>query len=308
MRFLPVPWFRHFGETLRPAVVGLRIFMHASRLVELASAAASFHHALLSQPIEANDWAANQFWVVSRGRINEWSQLLKQCQRIREQPNGLFQPRSFWRSTAPTLEEVFLSEVCTRVWCATLAIVDKRDLHGELAPVARSVFIATLEVRRRALRLLLFARGLPGIETASLNSLRHQCEVWTDGLLAQLSSVRLAQQFGFDKRRIRRSADSIRGKSARIATSSRAALQTSMRYGLATRRPATPVCPEHNCEFATYLLACFPSSGFDGSGIPSPFWAVDSFQSDLLSVEILEDLCGNSSGPRYDVPGGLMDR
>lgn len=286
--------------------------MHASRLVELAVSATNFHRAMMNEFVGAEFWRADEFWVLSRARVNEWSRLMKQCERSRSQQ---FQSRLFWKTTEPILEEILLAEVSTRVWCATLSIIDETRFHGELAPIARSVFVANLEVRRRALRLLLFARGLSGVSATSTNLLRRDCELWTDGLLSQLSSIRIAQQFGFDRRRIQRfSAMNSRQGCDRPAWTARSPVTLSslqsvaIQYGLAVREMRNVVCPELNAELATNLLGCLPTNGFTGCGEPSLTWTADSFCSDMLSISVLEDLCGNSTRPRYDVPGGLMDR
>gem|GEM_PF-4073781 len=286
--------------------------MHASRLVELAVTAANFHRPMMNEIVSAEFWRADEFWVLSRARVNEWSRLMKKCERSRNQK---FQSRLFWKTTEPILEEILLAEICTRVWCATLSMIDETRLHGELAPIARSVFVANLEVRRRALRLLLFARGLSGISTTSTNLLRRDCEVWTDGLLSQLSSQRVAQQFGFDRRRIQRfaSMNSRQGRerptwAGRTPVTLSSLQGVAIKYGLAVREMKDVVCPELNAELLTNLLGCLPSSGFTGSGEPSLSWSADSFCTDMLSISVLEDLCGNSARPRYDVPGGLIDR
>jgi hypothetical protein len=191
--------------------------MHASRLVQLAAITASQHRVLIQHDGNTEYWGAEQFWVLSRARVNEWARRLKSCQTLRPH-DAEFDPESFWDATAPVLEEVFLAEVCARVWCATLAVIDDDRLHGELDPIARSVFVASLEARRKALRLLLFAKGLPGISTTSLNFLRRDCESWADILLANLSSTRISQQFCFEKRRMLKMARQLhRTTSARLS-------------------------------------------------------------------------------------------
>ena len=122
--------------------------MHASRLVELAIATAQLHRSLIDQVVTPESWRSDEFWVLSRARVNEWSRFMKACEQSRHGHEGQFEPRLFWRATEPLLEEVFLAEVCTRVWCATLTTVDEIRWQGELSPIARSVFVASLEVRR----------------------------------------------------------------------------------------------------------------------------------------------------------------
>ena len=168
--------------------------MHASRLVDLAAIVSAQHRMLCQQKVGPEFWAADQFWVLSRARLNEWARKLKCCESLRIQKPE-FDAVQFWVETRPVIEEVLLSEICTRVWCATLSIIEQQRHPGELDPIARSVFIANLEARRRALRLILLAKGLSGISTTSVNSLRIECETWTDYLLADLSSFPLAQQY-----------------------------------------------------------------------------------------------------------------
>lgn len=282
--------------------------MLASHLVEIAATATRLHRALLEEPRCADYWRADQFWILSRARVIEWSRHLKSCHSIRTQDEG-FDPVEFWETTRPVIEEVFLAEIGTRIWCATLSIVDERWLHGELDPISRSVFIASLEVRRRALRLLLFARGLPGIATTGLNILRRDCELWTDSLLARLSSQETARQFGFERQRIRQlHRANGRIRSARIAAQCFDHELVGMKYAVAVRPSLAPVCGELNGEIAATILDCLPMSGFDACGVPRAGWSVDGFHADLLSVDLLEDLCGNSPVQRYDVRGGLLDR
>lgn len=281
--------------------------MHASRLVEIAAINAFQHRSLRQQKVKAEFWGAEQFWVLSRARVNEWSRLLKSCNLLRPQKTD-FDPQEFWAATAPILEEVFLAEVCTRIWCATLSVIDEDRLHGELDPIARSAFVANLEVRRRALRLLLFGRGLPNIATTSLNMLRRDCEVWTDNLLACLSPARISQQFCFDRKRLNETARKIKYSSAKLNSERHTQELAAMRYILVSRASKPAVCEELNCEIAATILSCLPSTAFDSCGIPRPGWSTYGFREDLLSIDVLEDLCGNLSSSRYDISGGLKDR
>lgn len=283
-------------------------FMHASRLVQLAATTASQHRQLFQQQVSAEFWGADQFWVLSRARVNEWARRLKSCHALRPNDDD-FDPIAFWKSTAPVLEEVFLAEVCTRVWCATLSIVDDNQLHGELDPIARSVFVATLEARRRALRLLLFAKGLPGISTSLLNFLRRDCEAWTDYLLASLSPTRVAQDYCFEKRRMLDTARRVhRMTSARLEAQRHSASLVALQYWIGSHRKEPAICPELNSEIGATIVSCLPASAFDGCGIPRPNWMLATFQSDMLSISILEDLCNHPPQARQDTTDGLKDR
>lgn len=281
--------------------------MHASQLVEIAALAASQHRVLMQERVKADYWSAEQFWVLSRARVNEWSRLLKASQLLRPQKPD-FNPKEFWTESAPILEEIFLAEVCTRIWCATLAVIDDERLHGELDPIARSVFVANLEIRRRALRMLLFARGLPAVPTTTLNMLRRDCEIWTDSFLALMTPQRIAHQFCFDRHRLNQLARKNKLSSAKVTTERHQYQLVTIRYALGSRGSNPASCAELNTEIAATILSCLPTNVFDSCGIPRPGWTVDTYHSDQLSLNVLEDLCGNLARLRYDVPGGLKDR
>lgn len=282
--------------------------MHASRLVELAAIAARQFPNLARQKSGVEDWSADLFWVHSRARVIEWSHRLKACHSLRTQDPD-FDPERFWEETQPVLEEVFLAEVATRIWCAILSAIDSFRHPGELDPVARSVFIANLEARRRALRLLLFSRCLPDATSTRTNMLRRDCEGWTDMLLARFTPRHIALHFCFEQTRVRKWAYQHRQEnSVRRSVEQYDTELIGLRYVLATRVQLPTICGDLNREIAMGILSCLPANSFDGCGVARPGWSTDDFNSDLFSIDILEELCGNSSTQRYDVPGGLMDR
>ena len=93
------------------------------------------------------------------------------------------------------------------------------------------MFIASLEARRRSLRLILFAKGLPGVGTTTVNELRRNCEMWTDDLLAELQDLPIAEQYCFDRLRLRRTHES-RSQHGGVSTRRRDARLMAMRYSL----------------------------------------------------------------------------
>lgn len=281
--------------------------MHASRLVELAAIVSSQHRLLCQQQVDADFWAADQYWVLCRARINEWARSLRNCETIKLHEQD-FDALEFWKDTRPVIEEVLLSEVCTRLWCATLSIIEQQRHPGELDPIARSVFVSSLEARRRALRLILFAKGLPGVGSTAMNELRMNCEIWTDYLLADLSSLTLARQYCFDRIRLKK-AHQFRqqNRCQRVATTRRNARLMAMRYSLSTRSSSPTVCGELNSEIAAVILSCLPTSAFDGSGTQRIESPVSSSSSDTFSIDILSDLYGTIGSTRFDTRSGQKD-
>lgn len=283
--------------------------MHASRLVDLAALVVGQHSLLCQQNVNPEYLAADQFWVLSRARLNEWARKLKSCESIRIH-NTDFDALKFWIQTRPVIEEVLLSEVCTRVWCATLSILEQQWKPGELDPIARSVFISNLEARRRALRLILLAKGLSGISTTTVNALRMQCETWTDYLLADLSSLSLAQQYCFDRSRLKLAFNA--RQQARTSSQSQKIRQNArlmaLRYFLSTRTFMPAVCEELNSEVAAIILSSMPPTAFDGTGVQNLDFSLTCPSPDSASLDILADLYGTSGSTRYDARRGLKDR
>ncbi len=272
--------------------------MHASKLVELAAIAASQNHVLRSQPSSPDDWAAERYWCISKTRLQRWTNHIKLFQQQLHEP-ALGGPVRLWQETEPILEEIFLAEVCTRVWCATLAVVDHHQLPGELDPVARSVFVGHLEARRRALRLLVFGSGLKSASTAPLNRLRQDCECWTDMLLANLAPARIARQFAFDTHRM--SNVFARGPSPNVAkgSSDRWSAELVAMHVLLARRTLKPaVCPDLNAQLGAVILSCLSARSFDACGILRPGWYLDPFQEDSLAINVSTQLCGMPKLPR----------
>jgi hypothetical protein len=268
--------------------------MHAAELVELAALVATQNRVLSTCSMSANDWMAEQFWAISKARLQHWASSIRSFQDDLHQCADRDMAKA-WCTAEPIIEEVLLAEPATRIWCATLAILDAERHHGELDPIARSVYIGSLEARRRVLRLLVFGRSLTSVRTMQLNRLRRDCEYWTDLFLAQMTPSRIARQFAFDVDRIK----DIVGDGRVPATTRRSseqwsALLTMLRFYISAyeRRPA--VCPELNRHFCAYVLKCMPSWSFDTCGMLRSSWYQLPFASDHSSVNIVADLCGTN--------------
>jgi hypothetical protein len=275
--------------------------MHAGELVELAALVAAQHRVLRSASISYTDWAAEQFWAISKSRLNHWASSIRQFQDYLHACPDKDLP-AVWSRAEPIIEEVLLAEPATRVWCASLAILDAERHQGELDPIARSVYIGSLEARRRVLRLLVFGRNLTSVRTMQLNRLRRDCEYWTDLFLAQMPPSRIARQFAFNGDRIKK----LGGGQTAVVTGRNAerwnASVAMLRFYLASyeQRPAT--CPELNRQFCAYVLQCLPARCFDGCGMLRPSWYQLPFESDHSSIDVAGDLCGAGPLGRFIVP------
>ena len=245
---------------------------------------------------------AEEYWSLSKARLHHWAEWIKSfTDQLHARPIPAHSVQ-LWTEVRPVLEEIFLAEICTRVWCATLAVVDHHQSSGELDPIGRSVFVGHLEARRRALRLLLFGRGLKSAPAAPLNRLRRDCERWADVLLANLVPSRIARQFAVDTNRVK--AMVTRGFAPVVSrrTYQRWSAQlVALHFFLVSRAASTAACAELNAQIAAAILRCLPPASFDSCGIVRPGWHLNRYQSDLSVSNVATELCGIY--PHY--PSGL---
>ena len=277
--------------------------MHATRLVELAAIVVGQNCLMCQQEVDANFWAADQFWVLHRARINEWSRTLQHCDSLKPRTDE-GDSIAFWKHAKPIIEEVLYAEVCTRIWCAMLSTIEEQRHPGELDPIARSVFISNLEARRKVLRLILYSKGLPHIGTTVVNELRLACETWTDYMLAELPILKIAQQYCFDRLRIKRIHSSGQHRNLKSSATKRQARMLSLHYQLATAPLSPAICAELNSEIAAVILSCLPSAAFDGCGIQRLDVPVSA---DIMSVDVLADLYGTVGSTRFNSRSGQKD-
>ena len=85
-------------------------------------------------------------------------------------------PTELVKVVRPVLEEILVSEVALRVWTAVLYAYDRRRQTHDAEPIARSVLLGHLEVRARALALLIHSPCLPAEDAVRLNRLRRRAE------------------------------------------------------------------------------------------------------------------------------------
>src|SRR5438874_1971022 len=122
--------------------------MHARELVEVAGMVAR-HGPLLAcgARVPASD-CLEQYWSASKARCESWGRSLKAgavliC-RDSSDPDR-------WTAIRAALDEIFTSEMLTRVWTAVLVSCDRRAGSNTAEPIARNVLATHLEARHRAM-------------------------------------------------------------------------------------------------------------------------------------------------------------
>jgi len=247
--------------------------MHARELVELAAMTAWHGPALVIGAERLSASGIEQYWAASRCRLDRWSRSIKTF----ASPAGDASPHPArrWALVRPVLEEVLASELLTRVWTAVVVAHDRRRGLHEAEPVVRSILLSHLEMRHRAMSLLVDGPGVVTEEAVALNRLRRRAERWIDLLLAHLATVGHMHEFCVDSQRMSEFAEDVQyqqrqsgGRQAWPLTlvSLRAAFQQGF-------SDATPNA-DTNAQIAESVLACFPSELFDGTGVFRALWSV----------------------------------
>lgn len=239
--------------------------MNNRQIVEIAALISAFspHFVESGEPLPAG--MLERFWDRSQRRLKLWLMALSDYQRqyASVAPDEHLQ---MWRELEPALEEIFVSEVLTRVWGAALTARDQ--VHGihRTEPIARNVLLGHLDARKRALQLLVTDRTL-GIEHLTyIDRLRRRVERWTDLMLGHLVETYQVDDFAFDPVRAREfGAQQLLQSSERPRDQVWVLLLVGLRMAFPESKVATP----HKMlqeEIVNSILGCFPPAAFQTAG------------------------------------------
>ncbi len=264
--------------------------MHARELVELAAVASSHGPALVAGPSVLSDSGLDQYWVASKCRLERWGRALK----------SFGQSPSAW-ATDPTalshrdiqavIEEVFASEVLTRVWSAVLVAYDSRRSKNDASILGRSIYLGHLEIRNRVLKLLVSSPQLSAEHAVRLNRLRQRCERWTDILIGHIAVAAEVVQFAPHPDRAAEFALEF-GPLERLSVDT-----VAWRMTLATLRSAfqqgfstTSANPDSNIRIAASVMASFSPEAFDSSGLFPSLWSNRLLYTTLDTQMLIDEM------------------
>ncbi|HEX4145645.1 MAG TPA: hypothetical protein VHY91_19220 [Pirellulales bacterium] len=247
--------------------------MHARQLVEVAALVASHGPVLVEGKAVISHSALEQYWATSKCRCERWLRSVKRLAAYDTADDELL--ATLAAEIRPLLEEIFLSEMVLRVWTAILYAYDRRRGTNDAEPVAQNVLSSHLEVRARALVLLVHSPLLDGEEAVLLNRMRRRMERWTDLLLGHLHGSYNVSELGFDADRVVEFSADLKRQPRKAAQRQAwgltlAALRLAFERGLAEASPNTMA----NHDIAASILACFPSDVFESTGMLRGLWLV----------------------------------
>ncbi|GAB6187303.1 hypothetical protein [Thermopirellula anaerolimosa] len=171
--------------------------MHPSELVDLAVFVADKGHLVAEDTsFQIPTDAIEGFWSSHKLRTDHWIRVL-QTVAEREAPGR------YSRQNAALMEEIFTAEILTRVWAAVLHLYDLYRERAEAGPTGQSALLAHLEVRNRALTLLLDGKPFVEGDAVKLQKLQQRNERWTDVLIGRLLEWGDVARFAADPVRAR---------------------------------------------------------------------------------------------------------
>ena len=247
--------------------------MQTSELVELGALIAINGRAFLRGQERLSDGGINEYWSAARSRIDRWCQSLVTYQR--QIIARRHQHARMWRRIPPVLEEVFTGEILTRVWTALACGHDQREGSSYVSPVVRSIFMAHLEARNRALTVMFHAQENDLEEVLVVKRLRALSERWTDMLLAQLVPDCDIARVAFDEKRVYDFADALPDHRSVLDDDQRwrliyASLKAAFKSGVSNGSPNADL----NARIASSILLCIRPERFESTGAFRSLWTL----------------------------------
>ena len=237
--------------------------MHVHQSIELATLISTGGQVLACASGDLSQEGMREYWSASVSRLKSWCRSLERhatrIKRLRGQ-----QARRIWESTKPVMEEILVSEMLVRVWSTAVCDFEKLRTVGDATLAVRKILAGHLQVRHRALCLMVHGQGLKIEDAVNLNRLRRQNEYWTDFLLGNMAGSSSAEEFSFSRGRLREFVQ-LESRRPYLGLGQHcllASMRTSYQCGLA---PSSP-CGELNSAITAAILSCFPADLFDSTG------------------------------------------
>ena len=205
------------------------------------------------------------YWKCCRGRMLDW---LRQLESLSSEAGcaSSDEHSALWETVRPTVEEILVTDILTRVWATVLVASDMNRGTRDSTPIARHTFNGHLDVRNRALRLLLNDLQLPVSEVARVDRLRRKAERWADILIGHLALNYQLDEFTYEPER---AVEFGEGQVREILRATDEPLWefvlTGIRLAFAHQQDATSA-DVWNQKIVRSVLGSFPADSFDEFG------------------------------------------
>jgi len=240
--------------------------MHAHDLADLAALLAVHSEQLVAADSATMDGMLASYWKASRCRLDRWCRGLALATKHSE-------TNSWTLDEIATVDEILVTEILSRVVAALAVAHDESHSASESGPVARNIFNSHLDMKRRAMALVV-APHRDQEQADDFLALRRQCERWTDLLLAYLAPHAAVEEFAACTARVGDFAFDAR-EHLRSGTASDMAVTmivAGMRSSIVRLSPAESANADLNLDIATALVSGFSPDFFDSHGHLRSTW------------------------------------
>lgn len=205
------------------------------------------------------------YWMSCRSRTLDWIKQLDtlNCQ-FNDEPTE--RHRELWSQAEPLLQEIFVSEILTRVWAGILTASDQTKNQKLAGPIARHTMTAHIDVRNRAMALMLGGPQISLAELARVDRIRRKAERWSDLLISSLVTRYRLEELTFD---LQRAVDFANGQMHEVLKATEEPVWEFIRAGvhLAFASLETP-CQPPQAAILKCVLSSLPADLFDDYGQP----------------------------------------
>ncbi len=268
--------------------------MHAKQLAALAGWVASQANSIV-QSNSINLTTQTEYWLNSRCRFQRWHSALKVFHSDLSEPQPLHDP---WPAIKVVVQEVVCAELLTRIWATVLCLQDQVSGDNKFTGIANGTFVGHVEVRNRAMQLLLRSPSEQQNVVAELHSLCNRMERWTDLWLSMIEPVDLAAKFAFDSSRVNdfkldqansRLSDAANGVSKDDEAGLMLASFTSSLNLESLQHPANP---DLNQSIGADIIHSVPDDRYSSKTLPHDTWRLKLEQSYQDAEALVSELLG----------------
>lgn len=167
------------------------------QMAETAAFASARSMLLIQSSSQVPDEHLHNYWKCCRGRLVDWLKsidTLSSQAADRDDGNHL----ELWQSAVPILNEIFVTDIMTRVWAATLTAVDMNRGVESASPIARHTLNGHDEARNRAMSLMVNGLQVPLGRLSQVDRIRRKSERWADLLIGHLVLNFQLDEFAFE--------------------------------------------------------------------------------------------------------------
>lgn len=172
------------------------------------------------------------------------------------------------RRLNPLLDEIWVSEMLTRVWGAVLAASGREIRSREYETLARHVLICHLNSRRQAFEMLTRHATVLAGGLSRISGLQERISRWTDLLVSHLVESHDVDDFAFNAQRSREfCCHSLLRSDAQPLVLTWTLMLSGLRSAFSGRSLTIPTELPHHAEIVSSILACFSAESLQSGGV-----------------------------------------